>query len=125
MKEIVFPTFHAAAIFSSTFLTPSFLSKELSEGYRGYYLNMKYTVSALGISCCISLLSPFSFFSPAFVLQYITALLISGHFCCQDTEEQKEFKQSICIIELLTTCPHTYMRWVAGGKALCVLGWFK
>lgn len=78
-----------------------FLSGQLSEGHQGYYLDMRYTMSALGLSLSLALsLYPTS--SPCSLFLYqVISVLISGHLGCRVTEGPVGIKWSICIIGIL------------------------
>lgn len=82
-----------------------FPSGQLSEGHRGYYLDMRYTMSALDhrppphrSTSSLSFTS-----SPVFslVLYQVIGVLIAGHRACRVTDGPAGIMWSICIIGVL------------------------
>lgn len=94
--------------YSSLFCPSSyFLSGQLSEGHRSYYLDMRYTMSALGLSRSLSLTH--TLYNPpqpppshpcSLFLYQVIGVLISGHLCCRVTDRPVGIKWLICIIDI-------------------------
>lgn len=77
-----------------------FLSRQLSEGHQGYYLDMRYTMSAFPLPPA-SLTHSTPHLCCPLLLYQVFGVLISGHLGCRVTDGPVGIKWSFCIIGIL------------------------